>query len=115
MATGENYAGGLAEADLPSDQEADPADPASENEDVVYEDDEQYDKDGALEGRYQEDTEAIEYEQHELPETPDNPIIYSRFVFLSDQKHVPNDMKKLEERAMRRRHDFLARMQSSSP
>jgi hypothetical protein len=91
--------------------EVDPAGTKSEDEAVDYEEDQQYhDQDGLFQGEYEEGTEVIEYEQDEPPETPDHPIKYSRFVFVSDQKNVPDDMKKLEERAMRRRRDFLARM-----
>jgi hypothetical protein len=83
--------------------EADPAMTAPKDEavdDDDDDDDQHYDdQDGALQDGYKEP-----------PETPDHPIKYSRFVFLSDKKTVPNDMKKLEERAMRRRHDFMTRM-----
>ena len=34
----------------------------------------------------------------------------SKFVFLSDQKSVPTDLKKLQERTIKRRRDFVARM-----
>lgn len=34
----------------------------------------------------------------------------SKFVFLSDQKSVPTDLKKLQERTIKRRRDLVARM-----
>ena len=34
----------------------------------------------------------------------------SKFVFLSDQKSVPTDLKKLQERTIKRRRDHVARM-----
>ncbi|KAG7359941.1 hypothetical protein IV203_035039 [Nitzschia inconspicua] len=44
-------------------------------------------------------------------ETPTNRRIKpSRFVFLSDQKSVPNDMKRLQEHTIKRRRELLARM-----
>jgi hypothetical protein len=43
-------------------------------------------------------------------ETPDRPIKQSRFVFLSDRKEVPTDLKKLQEKTLKRRRDLLARM-----
>lgn len=44
-------------------------------------------------------------------ETPANRRIKpSRFVFLSDQKSVPNDMKRLQEHTLKRRRDLLAKL-----
>ncbi|KAG7353773.1 hypothetical protein IV203_003128 [Nitzschia inconspicua] len=44
-------------------------------------------------------------------ETPTNRRIKpSRFVFLSDQKSVPNDMKRLQEHTIKRRRELLTKM-----
>jgi hypothetical protein len=50
------------------------------------------------------------YEPPQPMETPNRPIRPSRFVFLSDQKSVPTDMKKLQERTIKRRRELLAKM-----
>lgn len=44
-------------------------------------------------------------------ETPTRPTIkQSRFVFLSDQKSLPTDLKRFQERTIKRRRELLARM-----
>jgi hypothetical protein len=43
-------------------------------------------------------------------ETPQRRIKPSKFVFLSDQKSVPTDLRKLQEHTMKRRRDLLTRM-----
>lgn len=42
--------------------------------------------------------------------TPNRPIKPTRFVFLSDQKSVPTDLRQLEERTYKKRRDILARL-----
>jgi len=43
-------------------------------------------------------------------ETPPRRIKHSKFVFLSDQKSVPRDLRKLQEHTIKRRRDLLAKM-----
>ena len=57
--------------------------------------------------------EVITEEQFLTPDqfnTPDKPIRQSRFAFLSDENKLPSDLKKLQEKALRRRREFLSRM-----
>lgn len=42
--------------------------------------------------------------------TPNRPIRPSKFVFLSDQKTIPTDLRRLQVTTMKRRRDLMARM-----
>ena len=58
------------------------------------------------------ETPARSQQQHELQIAveEEKPTPSSRFVFLSDQKRLPTDLRRLQERTLKRRRELLTRM-----